>query len=668
MPARFARAGFQGSGAGRLAMTAIDDIKDRLDIVELVGETVKLRKSGKNYTGFCPFHPNTRTPSFVVFPDSGTWRCFGACNEGGDVFKFVMKKEGWDFPEALRRLAERAGVELEPRSRGEAAADEAHVRLRELLEAAVTFYRHHLLETPEGAPVLGYLHGRSLADPILETFEIGFAPSSWDACLTYLGERGYSPQEMLDAGMITERDGGGNYDRFRNRIMFPIRDGRGRMAGFGARIVRPDDVPKFLNSPQTPLFDKGRVLYGLDKARKAIRAADQAVIVEGYLDVLGLHQAGHMNAVSPMGTALTEDQLRLIKRSTRRIVLALDADAAGDQATLRGLTLAREAMDRQADPVFDSRGLVRHEGRLDADIRIVTLPAGKDPDEVVAEDSQAWPAILAQAQSVVDYVLEVLTAQRDLGDPKVKADIARQVLPLIEDVADPVEREAYRQKLARRLQVDERALQGAGRKAAPRRRRAKPPVEAAEPRGAGASEGRGERFCLGLLLRDPELLYRVDRQLVALELERLSPQDFTGTERQVIFQAVREALAQDENEPSAYWRTRLAPEVNEAAQGLLDELTTLSELGDIDLGQPKVADEVMARFLQLRKRVLDSSLSQTQFQLLAAQESPSEDEGRAPELAVLTARARMLAQQKARLEQALANRQSLAHDYRTASE
>jgi DNA primase len=638
-------------------MTAIDDIKDRLDIVELVGETVKLRKSGKNYTGFCPFHPNTRTPSFVVFPDSGTWRCFGACNEGGDVFKFVMKKEGWDFPEALRRLAERAGVELEPRSLGEAAADEAHVRLRELLEASVTFYRHHLLETPEGASVLGYLHGRSLADPILETFEIGFAPPSWDACMTFLGERGYSPQEMIEAGMVTERDGGGAYDRFRNRIMFPIRDGRGRMAGFGARIVRPDDVPKFLNSPQTALFDKGRLLYGLDQARKPIRAADQAVIVEGYLDVIGLHQAGHTNAVSPMGTALTEDQLRLVKRYTRRIVLALDADAAGDQATLRGLTLAREAMDRQADPVFDSRGLVRHEGRLDADIRIVTLPAGKDPDEVVAEDSHAWPAILARAQSIVDYVLDVLTAQRDLADPKVKADVARQVLPLIEDVADPVEREAYRQKLARRLQVDERALQGAARKPASRRRRVQPPVETAEPRGAGASEARGERFCLGLLLR-------VDRQLVALELDRLLPQDFTGTDRQVIFQAVREALAQDEHEPSQFWRARLAPEVSEAAQGLLDELSTLSELGEIDLQQPKVADEIMARFLQLRKLVLDASLSQTQFQLLAAQESPSDDE----ELAVLTARVRLLAQQKARLEQALANRQSLAHDYRTPTE
>lgn len=639
-------------------MSVADEIKDRIDIVELIGQSVKLRKTGKNYTGFCPFHPNTRTPAFVVFPDSGNWRCFGACNEGGDIFKFVMKKEGWDFPEALRRLAERAGVEIPARSQADEAAEESHLRLREALEAAVAFFRHHLRETPAGEPVLAYLRQRGLTDAALESFEIGYAPHAWDVGLHHLQERGYSEQELLDCGLVSERESGGVYDRFRNRIMIPIRDARGRMAGFGARIVDPNDVPKFLNSPQTPVFDKGRLLFGLDKARKPIRAADQAVIVEGYFDVIALHQAGQANAVSPMGTALSEDQLRLLKRFTRRIVLALDADAAGDQATLRGLTLAREAMDRQADPVFDARGLVRHEGRLDAELRVVTLPPGKDPDEVVAEDPEGWPALVGRAQSVVDYVLDVLTSGRYVTDPKMKSQVARQVLPLIEDVADPVEREAYRQKLARRLQVDERALQpGGGRPAAGRKRRAavEPPTEPAA-QAPEPTEARIERFCLGLLLQTPDIAYRVDRALAELELERLAPEDFTGTERQVIFQAVRSALAQDDQDPGEGWQRQLPEALVGYASSLVEEIESLSTVGPIDLNQPKVLEEVLARFLQLRKRVVDSDLQQIQFQLLAAQDESEASE----EKAMLTGRVRRLAGQKSKLEQALVRKQGWA--------
>ncbi|MCX6069282.1 MAG: toprim domain-containing protein, partial [Chloroflexi bacterium] len=536
--------------------------------------------------------------------------------------------------------------------------EESHLRLREALEAAVAFFRHHLRETPAGEPVLAYLRQRGLTDAALESFEIGYAPHAWDVGLHHLQERGYSEQELLDCGLVSERESGGVYDRFRNRIMIPIRDARGRMAGFGARIVDPNDVPKFLNSPQTPVFDKGRLLFGLDKARKPIRAADQAVIVEGYFDVIALHQAGQANAVSPMGTALSEDQLRLLKRFTRRIVLALDADAAGDQATLRGLTLAREAMDRQADPVFDARGLVRHEGRLDAELRVVTLPPGKDPDEVVAEDPEGWPALVGRAQSVVDYVLDVLTSGRYVTDPKMKSQVARQVLPLIEDVADPVEREVYRQKLARRLQVDERALQpGGGRPAAGRKRRAavEPPTEPAA-QAPEPTEARIERFCLGLLLQTPDIAYRVDRALAELELERLAPEDFTGTERQVIFQAVRSALAQDDQDPGEGWQRQLPEALVGYASSLVEEIESLSMVGPIDLNQPKVLEEVLARFLQLRKRVVDSDLQQIQFQLLAAQDESEASE----EKAMLTGRVRRLAGQKSKLEQALVRKQGWA--------
>jgi DNA primase len=296
-------------------MSTIDEIKARIDIVDLVSETVKLRHSGKNYTGFCPFHDNKRTPAFVVFPDTGTWRCFGQCNEGGDIFKFVMKKEGWDFSEALRRLAERAGVPLQPYSPEREQQKETNQHLRALLEEAVTFYRQQLLDTQPGHEVLAYLKDkRGLSEITIETFGLGYAPDSWDAALAHFTGRGYSEQDLIDSGLLTVREDEGEsggrekrrvYDRFRHRIMIPIRDENGRMAGFGGRIVDPEDQPKFLNSPQTPIFDKGRLLYGLDRARKPIRVVDQAVIVEGYLDVIAVHQAGFENVVSPMGTALT---------------------------------------------------------------------------------------------------------------------------------------------------------------------------------------------------------------------------------------------------------------------------------------------------------------------------------------------------------------------------
>ncbi len=632
-------------------MTVVDEVKDRIDIVEIVDESVKLRKSGKSYTGFCPFHPNKRTPAFAVFPESGTWRCFGACNEGGDVFSFLMKKEGWDFKETLAYLAERTGVELRPITPEQEAAEEEHVRLREMLETTVTFFRHNLLHSPEGEPVLSYLDSRGMTDATIEAFDLGYAPNAWEATMTHLKERGYNVEDLQNAGLVSKRDEGGNYDRFRNRLMIPIRDMRGRMSGFGARVMDPDAVPKYLNSPQTALFDKGRLLYGLDRARKDIRQKDQAVIVEGYMDVIGLHQAGFANAVSPMGTAITEHQLRLLKRYSRRMILALDADAAGSQATMRGLNLARDALEREADPVFNTRGLVRYEGRLDADIRIVTLPGEKDPDEIVLENPEAWRDVLGSAQTVVDYVLDVMSADYDLDDPKHKAQIARQVLPLIEDVADPVEREAYRQQLSRRLKIDERALlmlRPQQEKRAVRQSSVDPaPVQEAYSEHETALE----RFCLGVLLREPELVYQVDRAYVSLELERLSTKDFTGTDRRVIFQAVRSALAQDEVEPDQHWKKALDPSLLPIAEELSGEML------ELDFMQPRVREEIIANFLRLRKQHLEISLTNLRFQLQTEQESEAGGEGaRKEQILFHTKEVQKIASIKDKLDRALSRR------------
>ncbi len=429
-------------------MSVIDDIKSRIDLVELISETVKLRRSGSTYTGLCPFHAHTHnTPSFAVWPDSGYWKCFGQCNEGGDLFKFVMKRDGVDFSEALRTLALRAGVELKPRTPQERAEDDSLDRLRQLLETAVTYYNHLLQHAPQAQAARDHLAGRGLTAKAVELFQLGYALESWDAGLKYLTSKGYSAQDLLAAGLIVEREAEGGetvrtFDRFRDRLMIPVRDERGRMTGFQARALKPEGPgvgPKFMNSPQTALFDKGRTLFALNLARQAIREQQQAIIVEGNLDAVAAHQAGFANVVSSQGTALTEHQLRLLKKFTKRIILALDADAAGDAATLRGLTVARETLDREADISFDPRGLVQTEGRLGTDIRVMTLPPGLDPDDVIRRDPAEWRRYVEAAESVAAYVIRVLTAGRDLDDPKVKTDVAAAVLPLIDDISQPIE-------------------------------------------------------------------------------------------------------------------------------------------------------------------------------------------------------------------------------------
>lgn len=593
-------------------MSSIDEIKARIDIVDLVSEAgVKLRRLGRNYIGFCPFHANTRTPAFVVWPETGTWRCFGECNEGGDIFKFVMKKEGMDFREALQRLALKAGVELETFAPQRPEEKEAHERLRTLLEDAILYYRGNLLNTPD---VLAYLHQkRGLTDQTIETFGLGYAPPGWDNALKHFTARGYSEEEMLTAGLLTERDDGKHFDRFRHRIMIPIRDENGKMAGFGARIVNPDDVPKFLNSPETPIFSKGRLLYGLDRARKPIRLADQAVIVEGYLDVIALHQAGYENVISPMGTALTEDQLRLLKRFTRRIVLALDPDTAGQKAVLRGLDAARQAMDRETEMAFDVRGYLRHEARLQADLRVASLPDGLDPDEIVARDRDEWRRLIEAAKPVVTHVMETLAADQDLNDPKVKSAIAAQVLPLIEDLPNPLERDTYHQQLARLLRVDERAL--AGRPAvAPRPRRPRLPLEQkqaqvqVEPQAFAISSPahKLETACLGILLNRPDLLFRLDRFLQQDDLGVLRSEDFGYTDHQVLVNLIRESLEQDDTDPAQY----VAANLPENLTALWEELSTQIEQDPVE---DRLLEELQRNVLFLRRLSVRQSLTQLRF-------------------------------------------------------
>lgn len=602
-------------------MTAIDEIKARIDIVELVSESVELKRAGRSYSGFCPFHANARTPAFAVFPESGTWRCFGECSEGGDIFGFVMRKEGWDFPTALKELARRAGVELKPLTPRQQEQAEEYERLRELLEAAVAFFQHQLGNTSAGEQALAYIHQRGLNDETINAFGLGYAPNDWEAASQHLKSKGFSENDIIAAGMVSERDSGGTYDRFRHRVMVPIRDGRGRICGFGARALDPEGQPKYLNSPQTAIFDKGKILFGLDQARRAIREQDQVVIVEGYMGVLAPHQSGYKNVVATMGTALTEDHLRQLKRYTRRIVLAMDSDAAGMKATLRGLEIARQTLDRQGELRFDARGLLRQEGRLKADIRVSTLPPDMDPDDVVNRDPAEWQSIIAAAKPIVIHVMSVLAASRDVDDPKTKNEIAAQVLPLIEDVPSAIERDAYRQQLARLLKVDERTLltpRGGGRGTSrspyqprrPAQATAAAPAIVATPRDAIYAR---EVHILGMLLRRPDLIYHVDRYLQEHSLTRIEQQDFQHSDLQVIFGLARASLNQDETEPLNYILNHLADDMMPLADAVLE--ATLNP----DAFTKDVLEDVLRALVQLRTQGINQQLDHLRFLQEAAQ-------------------------------------------------
>ena len=437
-------------------MSTIDDVKARLDIVETVrAYAPDLKKAGRTWKARCPFH-SEKTPSFNVDPERGTWHCFGACSTGGDVIEFVRRKENLDFKEALRLCAERAGVELRPPSPREAEEREQHARLLAANEAAAVFFQA-ALAGPDGADARAYAEGRGLDAGTISTWQLGYAPAGWSTLVDHLVARGFTETDILESGLAVTGDRG-IYDRFRDRLIFPTRDARRRLIGFGARAMKPDDEPKYLNTPQTPLFDKSGNLYGLDRAADSARRLDQAVVVEGYMDVIAAHQFGIDNVVASNGTSITEKQMTLLKRYTQNVVLALDADEAGSEAALRGVEVAAGVADHAMVATIDWRGLVTYQDVLQADIRVTTLPRGEDPDSLVRRDPEALRSLIREALPVADHVFAAVTKGTDAADPRSRSRAVEALLPTLAAMADPVVQSHYVQRLARIGQVDERTV------------------------------------------------------------------------------------------------------------------------------------------------------------------------------------------------------------------
>ncbi len=493
-----------------------------------------------------------------------------------------------------------------------------------MLEDCVTYYRQQMLETTSGKAALAYLHKRGLTDETIKIWGLGYAPGGWNDLADHLKRKSYKEALILAGGMLTEGEEGRTYDKFRNRLMFPIRDTYGKMVGFGGRVLDPNDVPKYMNSPKTELFDKGRLLYGLDMARQSIRRNDQAVIVEGYMDVIGLHQSGFDNAVSGMGTALTEDQFKLLKKFTRNIVLALDPDAAGDKATLKGLETARQSMDQVKEVTFDSFAHLRTESRLGADIRVTSLPDGKDPDEIALADPEAWKGIMQSAQPIVEHVMNTLMAGKDLKDAKVKRDIAEQVMPLIADVSNPVERETYRQSLARKLRIDERSLTlGATLRSTTRQRMqaSRDILPSAKLQKRSQIEGNRalELHTILYLIENPEHKYKLDQALAKHEVGILNTTDFNEADCREAFRIVLASLAQDQVSAKDYLAEHL-PDILEAVP-----VPDLPETSIQPSAEKELHDQVR-NILRLRKAMIEDRTLNLLFLQEAQEEKPYTDE------------------------------------------
>ncbi len=538
-----------------------DTVKERVDIAAVIGAYVPLRKAGRIYKALCPFH-SEKTASFTVDPDRRTYKCFG-CSEGGDVFTFLEKKEGLTPAEALERLAKEAGVELTRRRPEER---EQHQRLYAAHDVAYFYFRQALRKHAGGTQALAYLERRGLRPETIEQFGLGYAPDLQQGLLSYLRKKGFTDDEAVASGLVvrTER---GRFDRFRQRLMVPIRDQKGRPIAFAGRAMRADQQAKYVNSPTTPLFEKSRVLFAFDLARPAIRKGKEAIVVEGQFDAVAAHQAGVANVVASMGTALTPQQYEALRPVAQRVVIAFDADPAGARAAeSRGRELLA-----LADRVLVRAGRGALATAVGLDLYVAVLPPGMDPDELVRQDPDRFRAVVAEAKPVVEFLLDALASRHELDTPAGRRDYLREALPLLAGVSDPITRALYLDRLAGATGVGQEVLETELRALRSGRR--------ADTAGGDPGKQRAapERYVVAQLLRFPDQVRRLE----------LSPEDVSDPDLRSLFELIRSRERPDRYpEPLAALRAELLTEVEEPAS--VDELVTAVEQAALRVRERRV--------------------------------------------------------------------------------
>ena len=556
----------------RFSPQSVDRVRQAADIVEIVSAHTDLRQQGGRWVGLCPFHEE-RTPSFSVNPAEKLYYCFG-CEAGGDVFGFVQEKEGVDFPEAVERLAERYGVELEreqedPRAEAKRKRTE---RLRELLERTAAFYASYLWESEEAGKARDYLQGRGLSEEVLRGFGIGYAPSAWDQVLTRGQRAGFSVDELRAAGLAQQGRGGGVYDRFRERITFPVLDARGRVLGFGARAMRSEQGAKYVNSAEGELYRKSETLYGIDRARGPIAKAGRAVVVEGYTDVLALHQAGIGEAVGVMGTAITDQQVSMLSQLVKEVVLALDADRAGQEAMLRA---QRKAAGRQMR------------------IRVAAMPEGEDPAQMIAEEGgpERFRELVDAALELPEFQVGLVLDGADVSSPAERDRALAEVAPVLAEMGESASRDELVRSVAERLDMDPAMVIGRMASARTRRDSGSESDAAGDAAGDSAltSRERRERALLAMCIADP----KAGREL----LERLTPEHLSSPLAGRALEWLRGHL----DEPLAG-----LPREDEELVSLITQLVMTAER------EPASGEAMEMNFMQLEHRRLEDLIGEAE--------------------------------------------------------
>ncbi|MDP6665684.1 MAG: DNA primase [SAR202 cluster bacterium] len=502
-------------------MSVIDDIKARLDIVEVVSSYATLQKSGRGFKAVCPFHTE-KTPSFVVTPERQSWRCFGACATGGDVFSFVMQAEKLEFRDALQQLAEKTGVELQQRN------VEQEDALHRVNRTTANFYQQ-VLASDAGQAGRAYLERRGVSPQAIERFMLGLSPNSRTELKSYLQTHDMDVEVAIAAGVIGRSDDDGStWDFFRNRLMFPIFDRQGNVAGFGARAL-DDSMPKYINTARTPVFDKRATLYALNFAVDSIRQDRTAVIVEGYMDAIAAHEHGYTNVIASMGTALTEQQVSMLRSSADSFVLALDPDVAGQEATLRSLEsswhVIQSGAAQQRQRSHSALAQVRS-----VDLKVAALPAGQDPDALIREDPAKWERTIEEASPLLDFIIPAAAGRFDLTAEGARAQVVDLVWPLILSL-DELDQDHYIQVLADAVGVTHAALTASAgrRRIATRDRRRTPSEPVSEISESALDPQRSD------VLEDTALALMISRPDLRLKAAKFGAAYLRKTENREVF-------------------------------------------------------------------------------------------------------------------------------------
>ena len=490
-------------------MTDVEQVKERLDVAEIIGGYIPLKQAGRNLKAPCPFHQE-KTASFMVSPEKGIFHCFG-CGEGGDVIKFVMKYEGLEFRQALEMLARKAGVEIKDRGGPNPQAKKEKERLLKATAAAVRYYQESFIRNKTALEYA--VKTRGLNRQILQDFQIGYAPDDWNALSHYLVKKGFNAAEMKKAGLVGQKEGRTSvYDLFRGRLMFTICDGIGNPVGFTGRVLDEDQMPKYLNTPQTPLYDKSRIIFGLHLAKEAIRQADEAVLVEGNMDVVASHQAGVKQVVAASGTALTVDQLKALGRLSKNIKICFDADAAGIRATERAIEISQN---------------------LGVTLSMVRLPEGKDPDDLIKKDVNSWKQAIEKSEYVVDYLFNQLENEYDLNTSTGKRQYSDRLSSSLRRLGDPVERDHYVKKLADKLAIGEEAVREKLKKEPDTKSQ---PISAVRP---AATITRPQVKAVKQLLEESLMALNLAYPEVRISLNDLTPAHFTNPDHQILLETLQ---------------------------------------------------------------------------------------------------------------------------------